>query len=84
MRMKDNEYYIYGCTFYESSSAKVYDFRSKDEIPEGAIVLIKCKDYRTNKETFKEVKVVNIKGLKECTERELNFYKEILSAENDD
>ena len=81
--MKEREYYIYACSFSEYSK-KLYDFKSKDLIEVGTNVIIKCRDYITKKDTFREVTIKEFKGIKELSEREEQFYKLILSAEGDD
>ena len=80
--MKEKEFYIYGCRF--GSFGKTYDLKSKESIPQGTIVLVRCKDYINGGFKYSEVTVVTEGRLKELSDDEISYYKTILSSEGDD
>lgn len=80
--MKEKEFFIYGCKF--NNLGKIYDFKSKESIPQGKEVLVKCSDYINGGFKFSEVTVVTEGRLKELSDEEISYYKTILSSEGDD
>lgn len=81
--MKENEYFIYGCKF--GNAGRTYDFKSKESsIPVGTNVLVKCNDYISGGLKYTEVVIVTEGVLKKLSEKEIGFYKTILSSEGDD